>query len=264
MPDTDLAARLGNRFEVRAICVGDRIDVRGIDPRLSQSLPVMIEVAPAGYAVLLRAGAVVLFGIDPIQQERFIADLGSRVTGRHDKMEAERATVRLGDADGIEPDSVIMKEITIERLQVLAEVLGKSVILSRHEAEIADTFTSIEPLAAEMKLNPNKLPFRQPDLVRQIGSSMLVEHELVGRAEILEKPELLWDRPELDRLYARLEDEYELRERVLVLERKVEVVSGAARTMLELHQAKRSLNVEYYIVALIILELAVAIIQLVR
>jgi len=264
MPDTAVAARLGNRFEVRAICVGDRIDVRGIDPRLSQSLPVMIEVAPAGYAVLLRAGAVVLFGIDPIQQERFIADLGSRVTGRHDKMEAERATVRLGDADGIEPDSLTMKEITIERLQVLAEVLGKSVILSRHEAEIADTFTSIEPLAAEMKRSPNKLPFRQPDLVRQIGSSMLVEHELVGRAEILEKPELLWDRPELDRLYARLEDEYELRERVLVLERKVEVVSGAARTMLELHQAKRSLNVEYYIVALIVLELAVAIIQLVR
>ncbi|HEV7558729.1 MAG TPA: RMD1 family protein [Kofleriaceae bacterium] len=264
MAETDLATRLGNRFEVRAICVGDRIDVRGIDPRLSQSLPVIIEVAPAGYAVLLRAGAVVLFGIDPIQQERFITDLGSRITGRHDRLENERATVRVGEADGIEPDAVIMKEITIERLQVLAEILGKSVILSRHEAEIADTFTSIEPMAAEMKRRPNKLPFNQPDLVKQIGGSMLVEHELVGRAEVLEKPELLWDRPDLDRLYARLEDEYELRERVLVLERKVEVVSGAARTMLELHQAKRSLNVEYYIVLLIVLELVVAIVQLVK
>jgi uncharacterized Rmd1/YagE family protein len=264
MPDNDLATRLGNRFDVRAICVGDRIEVRGFDPRLSQSLPVMIEVAPSGYAVLLRGGAVVLFGIDPVQQERFIADLGARVTGRHDKVEIERATVRLGEADAIEPDALIVKEISIERLQVIAEVLGKSVMLSRHEAEIADTFTSIEPMAAEMKKTPNKLPWRQPDLVRQIAGSMLVEHELVGRAEILEKPELLWDRPELDRLYARLEDEYELRERVLVLERKVEVVSGAARTMLELHQAKRSLNVEYYIVALIILELVVAVVQMVR
>ena len=41
----------------------------------------MIEVAPSGYAVLLRAGAVVLFGVDPIQQERFIADLGARIHG---------------------------------------------------------------------------------------------------------------------------------------------------------------------------------------
>src|SRR3954469_8590467 len=102
----DIVARLGTRFEARAIHVGGRIDIRGIEPRVSAQLPVMIEVAPAGYAVLLRAGAVVLFGIDPIQQERFIADLGARITDRHDKLESERATIRLAEADGVEPDSL--------------------------------------------------------------------------------------------------------------------------------------------------------------
>jgi hypothetical protein len=158
----DLVARLGTRFEVRAIHVGERIDIRGIEPRVSPQLP------------------------------------------------------------------------------------------------------AIEPLAIQMKSTPRKLPWKQPDLVRQIGDSMLVEHQLVGRAEILEKPDLLWDQPELDRLYARLEDEYELRERVLALERKLEVVSRAATTMLDLHQARRSLNVEYYIVVLIAFEIALALIQLVR
>ena len=81
----DLVARLGTRFEVSAVHVGERIAIRGIEPRVPPQLPVMIEVAPAGYAVLLRAGAVVLVGIDPIQQERFLADLGARITGRHDK-----------------------------------------------------------------------------------------------------------------------------------------------------------------------------------
>ena len=87
---------------------------------------------------------------------------------------------------------------------------------------------------------------------------MLVEHQLVDRAEVLEKPELLWDRPDLDRFYARLEDEYEIRERHLVLESKLALVSTAARTMLELNQAQRSLNVEYYIVALILFEIVLA------
>jgi uncharacterized Rmd1/YagE family protein len=260
----DLSARLGSRFEVRAISVGDRIDTKGIDPRMSLQLPVMIEVAPAGYAVLLRAGAVVLFGIDVIQQERFISDLGSRISGKHDKLEVERATVRVGDADSIEPDALIVREASIERLQVIAEILGKSVILSRHELEIAEAFNAIEPLALQMKRTPGRLPWRQPDLVRQIGDSMLVEHQLVGRAEVLEKPELLWDQPELDRMYARLEDEYELRERLLALERKLEVVSGAAQTMLELHQAKRALNVEYYIVILIVFEIVLALAQMLR
>jgi len=260
----ELVARLGTRFEVRAVHVGERIEIRGIEPRISPQLPVLIEVSPAGYAVLLRAGAVVLFGVDPIQQERFLADLGARITGRHEKLESEHATIRLADADGVEPDSLLLREISVERLQAVAEILGKSVTLARYELEIAESFNAIEPLAVQMKTSPRNLPWKQDELVRQIGDAMLVEHQLVGRAEILEKPDLLWDQPELDRLYARLEDEYELRERVLALERKLEVVSGAAQTMLDLHQAKRSIKVEYYIVALIVAELALAVVQLLR
>ncbi|MDB4959595.1 MAG: hypothetical protein JWO36_7164 [Myxococcales bacterium] len=260
----DLAARLGSRFEVRAVHVGDRIDVRGIEPRLSPQLPVLIEVAPAGYAVLLRAGAVVLFGIDPIQQERFIADLGARIAGRYAKFETERATVRVGDFDGVEPDAVIIREVTVERLQVIAELLGKSVMVARYEQEIAEVFNSIEPMAVQMKSSPRRLPWKQHDLVRQIGEAMLVEHQLVGRAEVLEKPDLLWDNPELDRFYARLEDEYEIRERHLALDTKLGVVSRSAQAMLDLAQAARSLNVEYYIVVLIVIEVVIGAIGIIR
>lgn len=261
---SDLLARLGKRFEVRAVSVGERLDTKGIEPRLSLQLPVIIEVAPSGYAVLLRAGAVVLFGVDPIQQERFIADLGSRISDRYTTTESERAVVRLGETDAIEPDALILKELTIDRLQVIAEILGKSVILARYELRVAEAFSSIEPLAHQMRAMPRRLPWRQRDLVRQIGEAMLVEHQLVGRAEVLEKPDLLWDKPELDRFYARLEDEYELRERHLALDTKVGVVARAAQTMLDLSQARRSLNVEYYIVALIVFEIALAIFQMVR
>ncbi len=260
----DAAGRLGNRFEVRAVHVGERIDVKGVDPRLSPQLPVMIEVAPAGYAVLLRAGAVVLFGVDPIQQERFIADLGARVQGRYQRIETERATVRLGEADGIEPDAILLKDLSIEKLQVIAEILGKSVVLARYELDIADAFNKIEPLAQQMSTSRRSLPFNHGDLVRTIGQALLVEQELVGRAEILEKPDLLWDRPDLDRFYARLEDEYEIKERQAALDVKLGVVSKAAQTMLDLAQAKRSLNVEYYILGLIVFEVALAIFQLLR
>jgi uncharacterized Rmd1/YagE family protein len=254
----DLQARLGTRFEARAILVGDRIDVRGIEPRLSMQLPVAIEVGNYGVAILMRSGAVVLFGVDPIQAERFVSDLGARVQGRFEKQETERATIRIGDADGLDPDAITLKELTLERLQIIAEILAKSVVLGRHELEIAQAFTAIEPLALSMKRTPGKTPLRQRELVRTIGEAMLVEQKLVDRVEVLEKPDLLWDRPDLDRFYARLEDEYELRERFLALDTKLGVVSRTARTMLELSQTKRSLHVEYYIVALILFEIVLA------
>lgn len=261
---SDVLAKLGTRFEARAVHVGERIDVKGIDPRLSPQLPVIIEVAPSGYAVLLRAGAVVLFGVDPIQQERFLADLGARVQGRYQRIEVERANLRTGDGDGVEPDAIIVKDVTIDRLQIVAEILGKSVVLARYEQDIAEAFNAIEPMAHQMKGTPTRLPWKQKDLVRTMGEAMLVEQELVGRAEMLEKPDLLWDRPELDRFYARLEDEYEIKERQAAVDVKLGVVTRAAQTMLELSQAKRSLNVEYYILALILFEVALAIFQLLR
>ncbi len=63
---------------------------------------------------------------------------------------------------------------------------------------------------------------------------------MVGRVELLDKPELFWEQPALERLYARLADEYELRERHAALERKLELIGRTATTVLELLHARRS------------------------
>ena len=47
------------------------------------------------------------------------------------------------------------------------------------------------------------------------------------------------------------------------MDTKLGVISKAAQTMLELAQTKRSMNVEYYIVALIVFEVVLGIVELV-
>jgi uncharacterized Rmd1/YagE family protein len=64
----------------------------------------------------------------------------------------------------------------------------------------------------------------------------------------------LWEHPELDRLYVRLADEYELRDRDRALDRKLEIVSNTVETLLGLVQTRSSTRVEWYIVALIVVE----------
>jgi required for meiotic nuclear division protein 1 len=85
---------------------------------------------------------------------------------------------------------------------------------------------------------------------------------MVGRVEVADKPELLWDRPELGRLYGRLEDEYELIERHVALERKLALLSRTVETLLDLLQDKRNLRVEWYIVVLIVIEILLTLYQL--
>jgi len=88
---------------------------------------------------------------------------------------------------------------------------------------------------------------------------LLMQQKMVGRVETGEKPELLWDHPELERLYVRLAEEYELRDRDRALDRKLDVISRTVETLLGLVQARSSLRVEWYIVLLIVAELALSI-----
>ena len=73
---------------------------------------------------------------------------------------------------------------------------------------------------------------------------------------------MLWDRPDLERLYARLEDEYELKERGGALKRKLEVIVETAHAMTEIIDADRATRLELAIVVLIVLELVASIVEI--
>jgi uncharacterized Rmd1/YagE family protein len=73
---------------------------------------------------------------------------------------------------------------------------------------------------------------------------------------------VLWDHPELERLYARLADEYELGERADVLKRKLDVIGDTAQALTDIIDADRATRLEAAIVILIVLELIAAIVQI--
>jgi required for meiotic nuclear division protein 1 len=87
------------------------------------------------------------------------------------------------------------------------------------------------------------------------GEVLLGQHKMIGRVEVSEKPELLWEHPELERRYARLADEYKLRECDRAVDRKLYMITQTAETLLGLVQNRSSLRVEWYIVVFIVAEL---------
>ena len=53
----------------------------------------------------------------------------------------------------------------------------------------------------------------------------------------------------------RLMDEFEIKERHMALERKLQLIGSTAETILNIMQTKRNLRVEWYIVVLIVIEI---------
>lgn len=247
-----------SRLHVRALFVGERIDVRAFQgaARIAEG-PLLVRAGAEGYAVLFRYGAIVLFGLQPLEEVTFLAQLQPLIGGAFTVPESEEAELDSSGESDHRPDAsgvLRLADTSAPRLQLLADVLAKSIVLAQYERQVTEVFDTIEPLATGLRRG-GRVGFRARELLRQIGDVLTVEHKMVGRAEVAEKPDLLWDRPELERLYAHLVDEYELVERHRALDRKLQLISRTAETVLGLLQAQRSLRVEWYIVLLILIEI---------
>jgi uncharacterized Rmd1/YagE family protein len=177
--------------------------------------------------------------------------------------EAEEVILALDDSkpEGMAEGQIILQAFSIERLQLVAEVLAKSVVLDRYETFVAKSFQRIEPLAETLQQS-GRPGSKGRELLRHIGDMLSIQGRMVGRVEISEKPDLLWYQPGHEMLYARLKDEYEIYERHLALERKLDLISRTAETLLGILQNKRSMRVEWYITILIVFEILLSLYEL--
>ena len=245
------------QVEARALFIAERIELRQLEAtqRLAQA-PLTISAGASGLAVLFRYGAVVLFGVTPVEEMSFLKHLEHLLHRPLPHPETEQIPVVLDGAqpEGLYNEQAHLQRFSLERLQLIADSLAKSVVLAHYEKRVAQVFDRIEPLAEELQ-NKGRAGHRSRILLRHIGEALMIQHKTVGRVEIVEKPELLWEYPELERLYLRLTDEYELRDRHTALERKLSLISRTAETLLDLLQDGRSLRVEWYIVVLIVVEI---------
>jgi uncharacterized Rmd1/YagE family protein len=249
-----------------ALLLGERLSTTGLErDEMIAAVPLSFPVGRQGLAALFRFGAAVFIGVDPKLQAETLRGLSDRIVAPEQAPDEETATivVRPDQDEQITTGGAIqLRDTSPQHLLIVADVLAKSVALARDERRVAAVFDAIEPFASGLA-NTGRAPSgRRRSVLRLIGEALLVQHRVSGRVAVREKPDILWDRPDLERLYSRLEDEYELIERAETLDRKLAVIATSTAAFVDLQDAARSLRLELIIVVLILAELAVASFQL--
>ena len=253
------------RSTARALIVGDRIDTAGLErPDTIALLPLAFRAGEHGMVALFRFGVAVMVGLTPLEEEDTLTKLRSRVSGERARGDDETVVLEIApdvDEQKASGGPIQIKNLSPQRFLVIADALAKTVALARDEREVNKVFDVIEPFAAKLAAS-GRPPFRRRAMLRLIGQALLAQHRVSGRVAVEEKPDVLWDRPDLERLYSRLQDEYELNERAGVLKRKLEVIGDTAQALTDIIDADRATRLEAAIVILIVLELIAAIVQI--
>jgi uncharacterized Rmd1/YagE family protein len=249
------------RKRVRALLLSDRIDTSNLDhDGVVSTAPLAYRYGADGLVTVFRYGVVVLIGLAPAEEDAVLTSLALRLTRPIAPREEEITQIVLAPDkdDQILPGGPItLKAITPAHLIVIADALSKSVVLARDEREVAAVLELVEPFARQLAEKGRTTSGRRA-ILRHVGNALLVQHRVSGRVAVTEKPDVLWDRFDLERLYARLEDEYELKERADVLTRKLSVIAETAEVLTDIIDTRRSLRLEVIIVILIAVELLVA------
>ena len=246
------------RIRLRSLCVGGDIDTRLLRKARSLSTsPLTLEAGRNGCATLFRYGAVVFFNVEPIEEAAFLEGIGSLIQRPATDPLVEEIDLSLSadGQEGIEGNVLFLPDFSLPTLQVVAEVLARSVVLERFEGRVGATFETLQPMAAGLGSGRlTRVNYR--NLLKRLGDVLLDQQEMVGRIAVTDKPDVLWDHPELERLYARLDDEFEIPDRFEAVEAKLNLIGRTIQTSIDLVQNRRSMRVEWYIVILIVAEIA--------
>jgi required for meiotic nuclear division protein 1 len=257
LPVAKLEVSVASAMVARASVLGERLDLRGLEPEQSLvTAPLTIQAGDSGRAVLFRYGVVGTFNLSPAEQNGLMAALRHRVSDLLESPDVEEFQIIVkGDGDDqIDPSGrILVAKVTLARLQIIADILAKHLVLAHYESRIADVFDRLEPLAEDLR-RTGRIVSQSDVLLQHIGGVLLIQQKMVGRVEVTEHPEVLWENTDLERFYARLEAEYELRDRSRALDRKLEFIFRTADTLLRLVESRRTLRLEWYVVALIVVE----------
>ena len=255
------------RLIIRALHLGESIDIKGLEREDAFSKnPLGFRTPSGGMAVLFKTGSVAFVNMTPIEEYEQVRGLGDRIKAPLEQPDVETAVIDIkpDEDDTISASGVI--QIKVEeptRLLLIAEALAMSVALAYDERRVASAFERVEPIANN--LIKRHLPgSAQPQIYEEIGEALLVQHRLASRADLDDKPDVLWDRPELERFWARLVDEYDLPARARAVSRKLEVIRESADTMTDLIATRTSHRLEWYVIVLICIEIVLGLIDKVK
>jgi uncharacterized Rmd1/YagE family protein len=213
---SDMAIQDASFVTVRALLLGDRIDTAGLERNdVLSTTPLAFRTAHDAYVVLFRYGIAVLFNMSPVEEDEIVRRLEGRIAGPLSRREEDSAQIEIASEkdEQITPEGrILLKKVTPEHVLIVADVMATNLILAHDEKNVSAVFDVIEPLARELAEN-GRTPGGRRTILKHIGNALLVQQRVSGLVAVAEKPDVLWERPDLERFYARLEDEYELKER---------------------------------------------------
>ncbi len=262
------AVQLGTARTFQAIAFVDDLPLR----QLTEIFPearlrvhaLHLELPGGGEAFLYSFGAVVLHGAAREAREALLDRLRKTWPAlaadaiREDFQVLERA----GAVAEVTAGVLEVDRLTPDRAAVVALTVAQSVAMETYERLLDSLFSRTRGLVADLERR-GTTGLRTRSLHRFIAEATANRIEVLSVLHLLDRPEAVWDDPGMDRIYEDLRDEFDLADRYEALSVKSRGVQEALELVLDTARDRRVVLLEVAVVALITLEIVLALLRII-
>lgn len=251
------------KHSAETIYAGESLDLKKVQENIRQYAylnrdhPLVVRLLKDQYAVLTKFGAVTFWDVPVRLRTEFLKEIQPFVKSKKGNYNYDEDTKVLvgSETTKITFDKIFLPELAVQEIKIISYVLSQSVALERYEDEIETSLSEIGTIVENLKSSGRAL-LTEKQLLKQIGNALSVKQTAVAHLSLFDKPEEVWESPELENLYNRMNAEYELQDRFDVLNEKIKYLSDTSQMLMNFLAEKRNVFLETIIILLFVVDLA--------
>jgi|CXWL01.1.fsa_nt_gi uncharacterized Rmd1/YagE family protein len=218
--------------------------------------PLVLQWGKSKWVTILKYGVVVFWNFKETEEREFIDDLKQNLSDTlKEPLKDEISIKETPTQQGVVKDEYIhLKVISPENIALVSLILGRSLALERFEREVEQVIDDFGILMRHFE-EKGSANLSAKALLKKVGFAMNIRNLAIGQMALLDKPDLTWEDKELEQLYIKLLEEYELEDRYEILKEKLDMIFQNIEFIVNYLDTKRSLALEITIVVLIVIEI---------
>lgn len=158
----------------------------------------------------------------------------------------------------VDNDKITLKNYSVISLIIVAHVISQSVALELYEQKLSDYYERSRHL---IDTADTYSIYKRTRLARFAKQLVLVRHDMLIDLHLLDKPNILWDNEDAEKLYNSLAYSLELKDRFDIVEYKLNSIKDDIIMVMDLTNHNHSSFLEWIIIVLIAVEIAMGLIE---
>lgn len=160
------------------------------------------------------------------------------------------------------PDCIVLQKMDVMNMQTVAHVLGQSVALEFYGTHVEKTLETFCSLNQEMMESANIGKLNKQMLLQLVAENNIVMSDIISKLGVHERFDVAWREAKYGELWEYLRQELEIDSRFETLDMKLNLVQNNLKYILELHQQRKSVALEWTIIVLIAVEIVLSLFQI--